>query len=247
MPQIALPVFNGPLDLLLHLIERDDLDITAVSLVSVTDQFLKTIRSPEGVLNANALAEFVAIGAKLIYLKSKALLPRAPEEALAEEDAEDIGRELVELLVEYKRFKEVSQVLGARQDGGMHVYARLAPLPATEPGLGLEGVTLSAMRKLMLDVLRRLPQASKAVIHRETTVTVQQRIRDFRERLTRAGRFSFLAAMRECRSRVEVLVSFLAVLELLKSGDCDARQDSTWGDIEVIATDALARQPALLG
>jgi len=75
MAEISLPVFEGPLDLLLHLIERDDLDITAVSLVSVTDQYLKAIRNGDG-FEAHALAEFVSVGAKLIYLKSRALLPR---------------------------------------------------------------------------------------------------------------------------------------------------------------------------
>ena len=74
MPQIQIPVFQGPLDLLLHLIERDDLDITAVSLVAVTDQYLRAVRSQEGTQPA-LLAEFISIGAKLIYLKSKALLP----------------------------------------------------------------------------------------------------------------------------------------------------------------------------
>ncbi|MFN0097015.1 MAG: segregation and condensation protein A [Dehalococcoidia bacterium] len=248
MPQIALPVFNGPLDLLLHLIERDDLDITAVSLVSVADQFLKAIKSPDGVVNANALAEFVAIGAKLIYLKSKALLPRPPQEPEAEEDVEEAGRELVEMLLEYKRYKQVSQVLGTRQDDGLHVYSRLAPLPPQEPGLGLEGVTLNVMRKLMLDVMKRLPPVPppQAVIQRESTVTIQQRVRDYRERLSRMGRFSFLAAINECKTRVEVLISFLAILELLKSGDCDAVQDAAWGDIEVIAGENLARQPVLL-
>src|SRR5512140_317960 len=97
MAEIQLPVFEGPLDLLLHLIERDDLDITAVSLVSVTDQYLRAIRTGESFEPA-ALAEFVSIGAKLIYLKSRALLPRAPEDPLQLLEDDDVGRELVDLL-----------------------------------------------------------------------------------------------------------------------------------------------------
>src|SRR5689334_13200420 len=86
MPELQLPGFRGPLDLLLHLIERDDLDITAVSLVAVTDQYLKAIHNGSG-FNPQALAEFVAIGAKLIYLKSRALLPRpAGDEPVAEQE-----------------------------------------------------------------------------------------------------------------------------------------------------------------
>jgi hypothetical protein len=91
MAEISLPVFEGPLDLLLHLIERDDLDITAVSLVAVTDQYLTALRSGEK-FDPQALAEFVAVGAKLIYLKSRALLPRPPQEDDGLED-DDVGRE----------------------------------------------------------------------------------------------------------------------------------------------------------
>jgi len=232
MPEIQLPVFRGPLDLLLHLIERDDLDITAVSLVAVADQYLKAIHNGEG-FNPQALAEFVAIGAKLIYLKSSALLPRAPAELAAEVEEDDVGSELVELLMEYKRFTEATDLLVERQEAGVRVYPRMAPPPPREPGAGLDGVTVDAMRKIMLDVLSRTLTAPRIVIPRDN-LTLSGRLADFRERLQKRGRFSFRAAVMECRTRVEVVISFLAVLELLKSGDCEARQTATWGDIEVV-------------
>ena len=96
MAEISLPVFEGPLDLLLHLIERDDLDITAVSLVSVTDQYLKAIRGGDG-FEPHALAEFVSVGAKLIHIKSKALLPRDIVDPDAELD--EIGHRAAAWLV----------------------------------------------------------------------------------------------------------------------------------------------------
>lgn len=232
MPQIDLPVFQGPLELLLHLIERDDLDVTAVSLVSVTDQYLRAIRTGER-FHVGALAEFVAIGAKLIYLKSKALLPRVPAEAseLLEED--EVGRELVDMLLEYRRFSKVADLLQERQESGYHVYPRMAASPERPEGPGLEGVTMEAMRKIMLTVLSRAPVVPRILVPRDRA-TLSSRITALRERLKRFGRFSFREAMAECGSRIEVVLSFLAVLELLKDGECDAVQLDVWGEIEVV-------------
>ena len=232
MPEISLPVFEGPLDLLLHLIERDDLDITAVSLVAVTDQYLGAIRSGDH-FEPHALAEFIAIGAKLIYLKSKALLPRTPGESLALED-DEVGRELVDMLMEYRRFAEVTNLLQERQTGGIRAYPRLAPLPTRPPGPGLEDVTGDALLSLMLEILARTPAAVPMPVIPRVTVTLTQRMEDFRGRLRRGEPFSFRDVISECTSRLEVVVSFMAVLELLKSGECDARQSERFGDIEVV-------------
>lgn len=236
MAEISLPVFQGPLDLLLHLIERDDLDITAVSLVVVTDQYLTAIRTSEG-FEPGALAEFVAVGAKLIYLKSKALLPRPPQEDGGDFEDDDIGRELVDLLREYKRFAEIATVLEERQETGMRIYTRLAPPPPVPEGAGLQNVTVDRLRAIMLEVLSKKPAEPRApvVIQRDTVMTLSDRVMDFRERLQRRGKFSFRRAILECRTRVEVIVSFLAILELLKSGEADAQQGTAWGDIEVVA------------
>lgn len=233
MPEIRLPVFQGPLDLLLHLIERDDLDITAVSLVAVADQYLAAIH--QGEVSLEGLAEFVAIGAKLIYLKSVALLPRqaeAPAEALEEDE---VGRELVDLLREYRRFAEIADVLQNRQEQGLRLYPRLAAQPVVDGGPGLDSVTLDTLRAIMLRVLERRPDGPMATIERDPLITVLQRLELFRERLRRTGRFSFRRAISECRTRAEVIIAFLAVLELLKSGECEARQSAIWADIEVVA------------
>lgn len=234
MAEIRLPVFEGPLDLLLHLIERDDLDITAVSLVAVTDQYLKAIRQGEG-FEPGALAEFVSIGAKLIYLKSRALLPRAPQDGVAIDD-DDVGRELVDLLREYKQYTQVVTMLEQRQNAGLRNYTRMAPPPArSEPETGLESVTVEMLTKIMRQMLERTPAEPRAVMQRDSAVTLSERVADFRERLRMRGKFSFRLVMGECRTRLEVVVSFMAILELLKAGDCDARQSGAWADIEVVA------------
>ncbi len=236
MAEITLPVFQGPLDLLLHLIERDDLDITAVSLVAVTDQYLRAIRTGER-FDPQALAEFIAIGAKLIYLKSRALLPRPPQAEGEPVDDDEVSRELVDLLREYKRFAEVTDMLEERQEEGTRIYTRLAPPPEVPEGTGLQNVTMERLRAIMLDVLNKKPAEARprAVIARDTSMTLGARMLDFRERLQRRGRFSFRRMMMECETRLDVVVSFLAILELIRSGDCDAQQDTSWGDIVVVA------------
>lgn len=234
MPEIRLPVFEGPLELLLHLIERNDLDITAVSLVQVTDQYLAAVHQGQGV-DARALAEFVAIGAKLLLLKSRALLPPEPRDQETPEDEDDVGQELVELLIEYRRFREITDMLQDRQEQGLRFFTRIAAPVELPPGPGLDNVTVDRLVAIMRDVLRRKKAERPRVVVRRDTVTLSQRIEDFRARLTQRGRFSFRAVMEECQTRVEVIVAFLAVLELLKGGECDAVQSETWGDIEVVA------------
>ncbi|MBI2764640.1 MAG: segregation/condensation protein A [Chloroflexi bacterium] len=232
MPEISLPVFKGPLDLLLHLIERDDLDVTAVSLVAVTDQYLRAIHHGSD-FDPQALAEFVAIGARLIYLKSRALLPRVPSEAPEAIEEDEVGQELVDLLLEYRRFTAITDMLEERQDLGLRLFPRLAAAPPPSDGHGLDGVTVDHLLKLMQQVLKRKPPEPRAIIQRDT-LTLSGRIEEFRLRLQKRGKFSFRQAILECRTRLEVVISFMAVLELLKSGECDATQPTAWGEIEVV-------------
>ncbi len=235
MPEIRLPVFEGPLDLLLTLIERRDLDITAVSLVAVADQYLAAIHQ-DGSVDADALAEFVAIGAKLLYLKSLALLPRPPAEGGQERLEEDqVGQELVELLREYQRYRKVADALARRHASGMRLYSRQSPPPVLPPGPGLAGVTLERLREIMLDVLARRPvQAPRAVVRREP-ITLEAKIAAILATLRERGRCSFRALVEASRTKLEVIVAFFAVLELLKRGECDVRQDAPWGEIELVA------------
>jgi segregation and condensation protein A len=233
MPQIRIPAFEGPLHLLLQLIERDDLDVTTVSLVAVTDQYLAAIRKKTGI-DVNALAEFVAIGAKLIYLKSKALLPPDPGES--EFDDDDVGRELVDLLLEYRRYREVAEVLHERQQQGFRFFVRTAPPPQLVPGPGLDGVTMEMLRALMEEALARVLEEKppRAFIRRET-LTLAQRIEDLRERLRKRGKFSFRNVMAQCETRIEIVIVFMAILELLKAGECAVVQEQRFGDIAVTA------------
>lgn len=229
MFQLRLSVFEGPLDLLLHLIEKEDLDITAVSLVQVTDQYLAYLHAADD-LDVAALAEFVAIGAKLLYLKSRALLPRPLALAEAAAPEEDVGEELTRLLIEYRRFKEAAGALRQLEERGFRAYPRLAPPPDMPLPLGLDGVSLKLLMRIFQEALERHPEEPAATIEREE-VTIDQKSQEIVEALQREGRVSFRRLVAACRSRVEVIVSFLAVLELIKALRLRAEQDGLFADI----------------
>ncbi len=241
MLEIRLPAFQGPLDLLLQLIQRQDLDITTVSLVAVTNQYLEAVHADES-LNATALAEFVSIGAKLLQLKSRALLPPVSIEGeVTEED--DAGEELVALLIEYRRYKDAADTLGERAAAGWRTYPRGAPAAKPPPGDGLDGVTLEALYAMMVEVLERMPEEPAGTVER-VEVSLAKQVELLEGRLRGKGRaFSFRGVIEACTSRIEVVVTFIALLELLRRGTCEVEQATRWGDIRVRA----AAQPAATG
>ena len=234
--QLQLPVFEGPLDLLLYLIERQELDITAVSLVQVTDQYLSHLRSGEQI-DAAALAEFIAIGARLLFLKSRALLPQPPAD---EEPEEELSEDLVRRLREYRRFKEAAGALRDLEERGLRAYPRLAPATDLPLPTGLDGVTLDLLLRIFQEVLgREEEEEPEGVLEREE-VTVAQKVAELSASLGRKRRLSFRAFISACRSRIEVVVAFMAVLELIKALQLSAEQDALFGDITLVALEGEA-------
>lgn len=229
--QLQLPVFEGPLDLLLYLIEREELEITAVSLVQVTDQYLSFLRSGDQI-DATALAEFIAIGARLIYLKSRALLPPPQPD---EEELEELTDDLVQRLREYRRYKEAAASLRDIEESGQRAYPRLAPPPALPLPTGLDGVTLDLLASIVREVLERQPEEEPQGVVERHEVTVEQKVAELAERIERHKTVSFREFISAARSRIEVIVSFLAVLELIKSLKLRAEQNVAFGDINLVA------------
>ncbi|HXF64556.1 MAG TPA: segregation/condensation protein A, partial [Caldilineaceae bacterium] len=118
---ITLPIFAGPLDLLLHLIEREELDISEVSLVAVTDQYLRTLEQLEEI-QPGALADFLVVASRLLYIKSMRLLPKPPPAEGEEEETDSDS--LIRHLLEYRRFKEAASALRVREELGLRVFVR---------------------------------------------------------------------------------------------------------------------------
>ncbi|MCB0085653.1 MAG: segregation/condensation protein A, partial [Caldilineaceae bacterium] len=151
---VTLPAYEGPLDLLLQLIEKHELDINEISLVAVTDQYLSTIERLEEI-EPGALADFLVIASKLLYLKSVSLLPK-PQPPLDDEE-EDVGDALIRQLLEYRQFKQAAQMLHEREEQGLRVYVRTAPKPDLERRLDMSNVDVHKLHQALRRVLNRMP------------------------------------------------------------------------------------------
>lgn len=229
--RVALDVFEGPLDLLLRLIEREELDISKVSLALVADQFLGYVATLQEV-SAHNLAEFLVIAARLLVIKSRALLPKPEEETDDEEEEEDPGEELARQLVEYKRFKEMAQRLRAIEEEGRRAYPRMAPPPQIERRLHPGDVSPTEL----LDALRRAlemhpPARPVDAVVAPVVVHIADCMHTLLDLTARQRRVRFGAVMRRARSRLEVIVTFLALLELIKQQRLRAVQDCPFGEI----------------
>jgi len=232
--QLALPFFEGPLDLLLHLIEREELDITSIALVAVADQYMQILHESDQI-NLDALADFISIGARLLLLKSRALLPRPVVDGEGEGEEEDLGDELTRQLLEYKLFKEAAGKLRAIETAGLHSYPRIAPPPELPPPTGLDGVTIELLQQMVEIALTRKPEEHEPVhVIRPHKITVREKIDMLRARLEAEGTVSFRSVIDACRTRMDIIVSFMAVLELIKSRVLDAVQDGTFTDILLV-------------
>jgi segregation and condensation protein A len=231
MLAVSTPVFEGPLDLLLHLIERDDLDITRVSLVQVTDQYIAALRAQES-LDLRALADFVAVGAKLLFLKSRALLPRSAIEMTQDDlEAEEIATDLTAQLEEYRAYKNAASYLRQLDEAGHRSYTRIAPPPEEWLPTGLEKVTLKRLMAALAKALERLPPAPEPERLQRQLVNIAQRRTDLLSSVRRQGRVSFTRLIADCKTRLEAIVTFLAILDLLKTEDLQAEQSAAFGEI----------------
>jgi segregation and condensation protein A len=227
------------LDLLLHLIEREELEISEISLMVVTDQYVKTIeqmteRQPD------ALADFLVIASKLLYIKSRSLLPRlgpgagglwgSPEEG-EEEDASDA---LIRQLLEYRQFKAAAASLHEREALGLRSYVRLASPPVLDKQLDLSNLDLAQLQAMLRQALARIPGDPPLPRVNTYPVTVAEQIelvRTFFENGNAARRVVFAELLGRQATRMEVVVTFLAVLELVKQRELVAMQDETFGEI----------------
>ncbi|MEE9217083.1 MAG: segregation/condensation protein A [Anaerolineales bacterium] len=228
---VNLPVFEGPLDLLLRLIEQEELDITTVALAQVTDQFLEHLEQiPEK--PASDLAGFLVVAAKLLQIKSEALLPRPPDRDPGEEDPAEA---LAQQLLLYRQFKEAATELATREEAGLRTYLRLTQEPPmVNEQLDLGGLGLEELRSAMVEALAGLPEVPTLEHAAEPPkVRIRDKIRWIVDMMDREGRVSFNSLVSSAASRLDIVVSFLAVLELVKDRHVIASQAEPFADIEL--------------
>ena len=152
--EIATPIFEGPLELLLHLIEKNELDITKVALAKVTDEFLAQVNVLREKMQIEVIADFLAVAARLLWIKSRALLPKPPESARLARDEDDVGDELIRQLRAYRQYKEAAQWLRERDGVGLRAYVHVGTTPRPQHfTIDLSGVTVADLRAAAQAVL----------------------------------------------------------------------------------------------
>ncbi len=224
--QVKLQQFEGPLPLLLELIEKQKLDITTVSLAQVADDFLGYLETGKNINLAN-LSEFLLIASHLILIKSKALLPFFEFTKEEEEDIED----LEERLKEYRRFKKVAIKLSEdwmKQNISFSKEEEKVEVVETE----MPDITTANLKDLILEVIK---QNEKEELMEEeileVTVSLEEKITDLRNAILKRAKISFNETIKDSKNKIEVVVSFLAVLEMLKQKFVTVKQKGAFGDI----------------
>lgn len=216
-----LEVFSGPMDLLLHLVRQEEVDILEISVARITDRYLTAVRAMEA-FDINVAAEFLIVAATLMEIKSRTLLPSDPD---GEEEEEDPGMELVRRLLEYKEFREAAEHLGERADEQADRFPR--PRPQTEapeendpsPEALLEDLAVWDLMAAFAELIRetQFDRPTTRIIRNDVPVGVY--IDEVLERLrTSRSPVAFSAFFRRDRSRERIIGVFLALLELIRQG-----------------------------
>jgi segregation and condensation protein A len=227
-PRFRLPIYEGPLDLLLHLIKRAELDPHDVTASVITEQYLAYLELLES-LNLDVAGEYLVMAATLMLIKSFSLLPHPGVDDL--EEAEELKRDLVERLLEYQRYREAGEKLSERALLGRDVFAtrgeRLSEEESTAPGYS---VSLFDLVEAMAAVLKRLSDTSpRSITLRD--IPVAQCIPRILAALERDGIIEFVALFEDLYDRPLVIATFMALLELIRQGRVRARQERRFGPI----------------
>ncbi len=231
--KVRLEIFEGPLDLLLYLIKRDEIDIYDISLERITGQYLEYLQAFKE-LNIEVAGEFVVMAANLIYLKSRSLLPvdqQPPEEDV---DEDDPRWDLIRQLIEYKKFKEAAMQLQTRELEQERIFARvgggMAPETAT---FQLGEVGIFQLINAFQNVIKRLEAREDLQEIIGENYTVSDKIERILQTLAEGKAIKFSELFARMASRVEIVVTFLALLELIRLKQVRATQTNEFDEIEI--------------
>lgn len=232
--KVKLEVFEGPLDLLLYLIKKEEIDISDIPIAKITDQYLEYLELMQ-LLDLNIAGEFLVMAATLMHIKSRMLLPPEQVEGLEQEE-EDPRAELVRRLLEYKKFKEAASELSQMASNQKHLFARVGP------GFDVEGIvpeteffeaSLFDLITAFTKVLKDIPKEAFHKVFKDE-FTVSQKIHDILHMLVERKKMNFTELFRASKNKFEVITIFLALLELIKMREVNAVQNAQFDEIEVI-------------
>ncbi len=238
--KVRLDIFEGPLDLLLHLIQKEELSIYDIPVARVTEQYMETLSLMQ-LLDLDVAGEFLVMAATLIHIKSKMLLPPDPD---AVEEEADPRAELVRRLIEYKAFKEAADGLRQREEKRSHIFPRFGVEPDIDGGDSpFMEVSLFDMIAAFSRVLKNFPADTVHEIGKDE-FTVADKVHELFHLLVKKSVVSFSELFRASKNRYEVITIFLAVLELIRLKEVTVRQDSHFGEIEIARRSTDARTPS---
>lgn len=239
---VKLDVFDGPLDLLLHLIEKNKIDIFDIPIVEITGQYMDIITQMEN-KDMDIMSEFLVMAATLLKIKSKMLLPKEKKENGEEQDPRE---ELVERLLEYKTFKYAAFELKDLQIDASKQLFRKADLPEEiasykeEVNISelLSGITLNKLQMVFNSVMKKQidkidPVRSKFGQIKKEAISLEERVAYIEDYAISHGSFSFLSMLEDNASKTMVIVTFLGILELMKAGKLKIIQENIFDDILV--------------
>jgi segregation and condensation protein A len=230
--RVQLEIFEGPLDLLLHLIKKNEVSITDIPIASITEQYLATVDLMES-LSLDVAGEFLVMAATLIHIKSRMLLPAGADEA-DEDEGSDPRNELVRRLLEYQRFKDAADQLEQREILTRDVFIRSA-MPVEEAAApAFRELSVFELLNALKRVIDRLP---KDVFHQVELdkITVREKMTLLLDKLRAEGRVVFEELFDQAKTRMDVVVMFLAMLELVKVRAIRIFQEQVTGPIVIEA------------
>lgn len=226
---VKLEQFEGPLDLLLELIQKEKLEITQISLAKVTDSYLGHLRENLDISSDN-LSDFLVVAARLILIKSKALLPILELTTDEEESIQDLEARLAL----YKRFKEVSELLGAQFDKREFSFSRKGFEGVKQGFFPPPNIDIGILEKTMSRILAEMPKADKLAEERvKEVITLEQKIIELKSSLQQRIETSFKTLTKNAKDKTEIIVTFLAILELFKEKIIIVEQKEIFGEIMI--------------
>ncbi|MCR4868646.1 MAG: segregation/condensation protein A [Lachnospiraceae bacterium] len=245
--KIKLPVFEGPLDLLLHLIDKNKVNIYDIPIALITDQYMAYLDEMKKA-DLNIMSEFLVMASTLLAVKAKMLLPRKQVSDTEGEEELDPRAELVQQLLEYKMYKCFAEKLRENQNMAEEIFYKEPTIPdavaayevPVHPEELVKDITLEKLNLIFQDVLKRQknrldPIRSRFGSIKKEEVSLEEKTRHLLHFAAEHRRFSFRSILESAKTKTEVIVTFLAVLELMKAGQISAKQEETFGEIEIVS------------
>ncbi len=238
--RVKLEIFEGPLDLLLYLIKRDEVDIYDISIERITKQYLAYVETFK-MLNIDLASEFIVMAANLMYIKSRMLLPKAVQPPEDEAEEEDPRWELIRQLIEYKKFKDAAGYLQLRAMEQERVYASVPDLPEDETSdaepEAMPNVGIFDLIRAFQKVLNRFEKKADLGEIYDDRFTVADKIEFLMAKVKPGEQINFSALFEEASTRDEVIVTFVALLELIKIRQFSIEQETMLGEILLIRSE----------